>query len=176
MALLAFLTPEGRSCAAGSGFELSARTFFGLVLVFLIARFVVRLFSSPKLAREDWSLYRDKAAATIELDLTLLDAPLRRYGYAPVLEGAEPLRRVLRQAGRRYGGVHIDIRTLMTEGVGIVEVHDEGDELYSEMARYAMLELGRLVPGTTYRDTYSSLTPESTETLEPLLPDKPHYL
>jgi hypothetical protein len=136
-----------------------------------------RLLFGPKLTREDWALYH--APGTVP-SLDALIPALERHGYRPTLAPAIAARRepvwLLRHVGRRHGGVTLDLRSWSDKGIALVEAADTRGELYQEMAKYAMYELGRLIPGITYRGAFSSLSPESTDTLEPQLPDRPHAL
>lgn len=138
-----------------------------------------RALLGPKLVREDWALYRAPGDVSISLDAIL--QPLQRHGYRPVLTGVvgadgAPDHAVLRQEGVRHGGVAIDLRALGSRGVGLIEASDTGNGMYEEMAKYAIYELGKIIPGLTFRGALSALTAESTDTLEPQLPDRPHCL
>jgi hypothetical protein len=77
-------------------------------------------------------------------------------------------------APRYQGGV----RLRMTEGPGAgeVDVMDTPSGKYEELAQFAIVALGRLFRNTTFKESFSSLTPESTEWLEPQLPDRPRAL
>ena len=158
----------------------SAMTTFGaLVAVVLVVWVTTRLRRGPRTSREDWSLYRDPQTVAVPVRVDELIEPLRRWGYAPelgpMIDGGPQYAR-LRQAGSRHGSLVIDLRHLTSLGYATVEAHDTGNELYSEMARYALYELGKLLPGSTYREAYSPLTAELTDTLEPQLPERPHNL
>ncbi len=147
------------------------------VSAYLITR---RLLLGPTLKRESWAVYRQPGAIGISLEALI--APLRRHGYTPTLSPLEGELSIgtdhalLRQQGVRHGGVMIDLRGLAQQGCGLVEAIDARGELYEELAKYALYEIGRLVPGMTFRGSWSSLTPESTETLAPQLPDRPLQL
>jgi hypothetical protein len=70
------------------------------------------------------------------------------------------------------------VRLRMPEGPGAGEVDatDTPSGRYEELAQYTIVALGRLFRGTTFKESFSSLTPESTEWLEPQLPDRPRAL
>jgi hypothetical protein len=130
---------------------------------------VRRLLKGPKLQRTSFSLYRDRTLPVPALqDLV---EPLRRWGYRPVVAGNE-----LTLEGVRHGGLTLDLGTLSSSGYASLEIADTGNERYTELANYTMYELGKLAPGTTYRDGFSPLSAESTDGLEPLLPDRPLFL
>jgi hypothetical protein len=61
-------------------------------------------------------------------------------------------------------------------GLGALEVEDSARGVYAELALYLMLELGTLIRGTEFKDSFSSLSPESTDWLRPQVPDAPRAL
>ncbi len=126
-----------------------------LTLLFGVGAYLLtrRLLLGPTLRRESWAVYREPGEVSVGTNHALL-----------------------RQEGVRHGGVTIDLRGLAQRGCGLVEAIDARGELYEELAKYALYEIGRLVPGMTFRGSWSSLTPESTETLAPQLPDRPLQL
>jgi hypothetical protein len=141
-----------------------------------------RFLFGPRLTlNEGWAVYRPPDADAELPSIDALMQALARHGYKPQLSpltDAEPgeARWLLRHEGMSHGGVLVDLRRLRTDGVGLVEASDTSRGVYPEMAQYAIYELGRLAPGLRYRGAFSSLSAESTETLEPQLPDRPHYL
>ncbi|MEO6952359.1 MAG: hypothetical protein ABI321_11135 [Polyangia bacterium] len=154
-------------------------TFGALLVVLLVVWLTTRRRRGPRMSREDWSLYRDPKQVAVAVRVDELLEPLRRWGYqpelAPVVDGGPQFAR-LRHEPASHGSLVIDLRHLTSLGYATVEAHDVGDELYSEMARYVLFELGKLLPGSTYREAYSPLTAELTDTLEPQLPERPHNL
>jgi hypothetical protein len=57
-------------------------------------------------------------------------------------------------------------------GIGGVDVIDEPSGRYCELAQFAIVAIGELVPGTTFKESFSSLSPESTGWLAAQLPDR----
>jgi hypothetical protein len=153
-----------------------------LTLLFGVGAYLLsrRLLLGPTLKRDSWAVYWEPGEIGVSLEALI--APLRRYGYDPTLSPLEGEGSVgadhglLRQQGIKHGGVTIDLRGLSQLGCGLVEAIDTRGELYEELAKYVLYELGRLIPGLTFRGSWSSLTPESTETLAPQLPDRPLQL
>lgn len=48
--------------------------------------------------------------------------------------------------------------------------------MYAELALYLIVAVGELIRGSEFKETFSSLSPESTEWLRPQLPDAPRAL
>jgi hypothetical protein len=159
------------------------------ILVYLWRR---RLFL-PRDAREDFSLrvYPDGSASSGALRLDALRAALVRRGYEPGFflgdegEQAAPLDTLLsgivvrvRDPRLRRGGVTLRVPQLPVQDAAwaSVEVADTERGAYEELALYLIYELGKLIPPVEYKRSFSSLCLESTDTIEPLLPDHPHGL
>jgi hypothetical protein len=168
---------ERQAVGFSGGRQFGFVIFLALVAGGLAHWIARRVLLGPKLTKAAWAIYR--APGSVHLDRQALLTRLDGYGYvASVVDDGEraPGRLVLRHRRGRHGGVIIDLGPLARDGYGTVEANDPGGELYAEMARFTMFELGRLLPGLTFRGDTSALTPESTDTLEPMLPDRPHAL
>ncbi|MEO6951645.1 MAG: hypothetical protein ABI321_07520 [Polyangia bacterium] len=165
------LVAQGVADRDAAGFEGAPQRRFVVVLVILCGVgtwwLVSRLLHGPKLQRSSFSLYRDKTLPVPAL--VELVGPLEKWGYRPIVIG-----NVLTLQGVRHGGLTLDLATL-SSGYASLEIADTGNDRYTELANYTMYELGRLAPGMTYRDGFSPLSAESTDNLEPLLPDRPLF-
>jgi hypothetical protein len=82
----------------------------------------------------------------------------------------------LRLAGASPYAGGVRLRMPDGPGAGEVDVTDTSSGKYEELAQFTIVALGRLFRGTTFKESFSSLTPESTEWLEPQLPDRPRTL
>ncbi len=157
-----------------------------------------RRFFLPRDVREDFSLRLypddDGKSSSGELRLEAVSDALARRGYEPRFflgdEGDEaaPL-------DTRLSGVVVRVRDLRL-GRGARDVLAACRSCPCKRRRglrskpptpqrgaygrasllYLIYELGKLIPPVEYKRSFSSLSLESTDTIEPLLPDHPHGL
>ncbi len=82
----------------------------------------------------------------------------------------------LRHAHARAGSGGIALQLGGDGGPGSLDVTDTPRGLYAEMALYTIVALGEVLRGTEFKETFSSLSAESTEWLRPQPPDRPRAL
>jgi hypothetical protein len=155
------------------------------VLLYLRRRSVFSMSS-----REDFSLLvHPTANADVRADA--LRAALVRHGYEPeLLRGDEGHDRVAPDA--LLSGLVVRVRdrrlprgtvTLKMPPLPVseptwaaVDVKDTDRGAHEELALHLIYELGKLIPPLEYKRSFSTLSLEATDTIEPLLPDRPHGL
>jgi hypothetical protein len=154
-----------------------------------------RRFFLPRDVREDFSLRLypdgDGTTSSSELRLEAVSDALARRGYEPRFflgdEGDEaaPLDTrlsgvVVRVRDPRLGRGAVTLRVpqlpLQDAAWASVEAADTQRGAYEELALYLIYELGKIIPPVEYKRSFSSLSLEPTDTIEPLLPDRPHGL
>ena len=173
--------------------------------VFFVGFFAVRrLTSKPRLEERSWLVrvgqvkpsatgYREASPPTVQ---DLVDA-LGRRGYRLVANqvgedrvrhGAADMRASL--AGARFdladarlpSGTRVVVHVAewaAGEGGGagaVTSIEGGKKQAGEELALFTILELSRLLPGLTYMDIESALTPDSTEMLAAALPERPRAL
>jgi hypothetical protein len=171
-----------------------------VALYFVLAYLVIgRLLKGKRLQREEWTLilrpggtlpesYRDRPV----IHLSQLKEKLARWGYdlsfrLQTADGDYPVSETTALCGPRFrveerrcrrGRLYFQLmpRAVDAPGWGSVEVDDNSQGTYGELALYLIFELGLLIPGMEYKRSFDSLTPENTAILEPQLPARPHYL
>ncbi|HZS41794.1 MAG TPA: hypothetical protein VFF06_33425 [Polyangia bacterium] len=110
------------------------------------------------------------------LEVALVDSSGRPAAAAPESTPLLGPALELRQAGARRGTGHVALRLPERGGMGSVDVVDTPHGPHGELALYLILAVGELVRGAQFKETFSSLSPESTEWLRPQLPDAPRAL
>ncbi len=163
-----------------AGPEFTFMVFLALVFGAIAWWLTRRLLHGPKLTNDTWTLYLHTPMAQPPKPSDLR-AALERWGYQLELLPEDTLFGVpLRVRDRRlaHGGLLLELK--LPDGddhlLGTISVEDIPKGTYGELAQYLIFELGKLVPGVQFRRTFSSLSPEDAATLEPQLPDRPHYL
>ena len=170
-----------------------SRLLISLASIAIIVYVLRRRLFLPQDVREEFSLriYPDDKAAGGALQLEALSVALARRGYEPKFflgdqgDEAAPLDTrlsgiVVRVRDRRLGRGVVTLRLpqlpVQDAAWASVEAADTQRGAYEELALHLIYELGKLIPPVEYKRSFSSLSLESTETIEPLLPDRPHGL
>lgn len=129
--------------------------------------------------------YREAGTLTVEalvkslerhgyrLEVSLLDSEGRAAGAAGSSTALRGPALELREASARRGTGAVALRLPPGAGIGTLDVTDTPRGLYDELARFAVVAVGELVRGTTFKETFSSLSPESTDWMQAQLPDRP---
>ncbi len=105
------------------------------------------------------------------LEVALLDSSGRPAGAAPASTALIGAPLFFREPSERHGGIVIALP--LAGGLAPLEVVGDRRGVYAELARYLILELGELVRGIEFKESFSSLSPESTEWLRCQVPDRP---